>query len=122
MLIYCRSTLITENLTVGKKIDVGDVISKATGLLKSRPEIMVPQIIVVVPMIIVNLLTTSPALVILRLPADIVFVVVGLLISGAYPLLVKETLDGHELAITEALRHAFRRFWSILAASILLVI
>src|SRR5438105_3583368 len=36
-----------ENMTVGRKIDVGDVLSRSTGILAGRPVIMLPQVIAV---------------------------------------------------------------------------
>jgi len=45
--------------------------------------------------------------------------VATLVVSGDYPSLVKDFLAGGQLSTTEALGKAYRRFWSLLAATIL---
>jgi len=45
-----------------------------------------------------------------------------LIVSGAYPSMFKAVVEGGQLSMTEALGKAYRRFWTLLAAGILVAL
>jgi len=108
-----------ERVTVGRAIDVGEVVSRSASIISARPLIMVPQLIVLVPTLLGDAFGASSALSPLRIITSILAGVASLMASGAYPSLVKDFLAGGQLSPTEALGKAYRRFWSLLAATIL---
>ena len=103
---------------VGRPIVVGDVISKSISLLRQRPALLIPQVIVLVLSLIGDL---ASAATFSALGAVILFitVVVWVVIAGAYPSLIKEALTGGQITIAESMRHAARRFITLLVAGIL---
>jgi hypothetical protein len=109
-------------VTVGRAIDVGDVLSRSVKVLSTRPLIMVPQLIVLVPTLLGDALGASSILSPLRAITSIVAAVLSLMASGAYPSMVKTVLAGGEPSPTDALGMAYRRFWSLLAATLVVVI
>ncbi len=80
---------------------------------------MAPQLIVLVPTLLGDALGASSALSPLRIITTILADVATLVVSGAYPSLVKDFLAGGQLSTTEALGKAYRRFWDLLLATIL---
>lgn len=80
---------------------------------------MAPQLIVLVPTLLGDALGASSILSPLRIITTILADVATLVVSGAYPSLVKTALAGGELSMTDALGKAYRRFWSLLVATIL---
>jgi len=105
-------------VTVGRAIDVGEAVSRSASIISARPLIMVPQLIVLVPTILGDALGASSALSPLRVFTTILAGVASLMASGAYPSLVKTVLAGGEPSPMEALGKAYRRFWTLLAAAI----
>ena len=83
---------------------------------------MVPQLIVLVPTLLGDALGASSILSPLRAITSLLTIVFTLMASGAYPSLVKTVLAGGVLSPMDALGIAYRRFWSLLAATILVVI
>ena len=113
-----RGGLDDSSLTVGRAIDVREVISKSVSILSTRPLIMVPQLIVLVPTLLGDALGASSILSPLRIIASLLTIVFSVMASGAYPSMVKASLAGGELSPMDALGMAYRRFWSLLAATI----
>lgn len=111
-----------ESVSFGRAIDVGEVVSRSASIISARPLILVPQLIVLVPTLLGDALGASSILSPLRLITSILTAVASLMAGGAYPSLVKDFLAGGQLSPTEALGKAYRRFWSLLAATILVVI
>lgn len=81
-----------------------------------------PQLIVLIPTLLGDALGGSSILSPLRLVTSILTAVASLMAGGAYPSLVKDFLAGGQLSPTEALGKAYRKFWSLLAATILVVL
>jgi len=111
-----------ERVTVGRAIDVGEILSRSANILYTRPLIMVPQLIVLVPTLLGDALGASSILSSLRIITSLLTIVFTVMASGAYPSLVKTVLAGGVLSPMDALGMAYRRFWSLLAATILVVI
>jgi hypothetical protein len=109
-------------MTVGTKINVGDVISKATGLLRANPSIILIQVLPAIPSLVGDVYSTSSIFNLVRIAAGIISAVLSIIASGAYPSVVVEAMRGQRLTIREALGHAYRRFWSLLGAGILVVL
>jgi len=105
--------------SVGRKIDVGDVISRATGILTRRPSIMLPQILVVIPVFLSYLALNTSGYRAFSLVATIVSAIVSMIVAGAYPFIVKEALEGRQFTIKEAMERAYHKFWTLLGAVIL---
>jgi hypothetical protein len=104
---------------VGRAIDVGEVLSRSLRILSTRPLIMLPQLIALIPTLILN---ASSSLSPLRVIVSIVSFVLSLIASGAYPSLVKTVIEGGQPSVTEALGKAYHRFWTLLPASILVAL
>ena len=103
---------------MGRRIDVGDVLSKSTNLLSQKPVLLIPQVIVLVLSLIgdvANVATLSLA------EVAILFItaVVSIIVTGAYPSLVQAALGGGQISVGHALRQAAGRFWTLLLAGIL---
>jgi hypothetical protein len=86
-----------------------------------RPVIMLPQTILFVPALLSALLS-APALAGLAVVLGLISFVLGIMVSGAYPSMVKAIVDGGQFSIIDALGRAYHRFWSLLGAAILVVI
>jgi hypothetical protein len=108
-----------ETLTVGKKIDVGDTLSKSIKMIATHPVIMIPQLIVAVIVLAFDLLSRNSAGVGALLITIVPAVILGIIISGAYPEMVQNIIAGSPISIERSLRIAAGRFWSLLAAGIL---
>lgn len=104
---------------VGKTIDVGDAVSKSARMISERPLIMAPTLIILIPTLLGDLLGTSSVLSALRIITSILTLVFSVIASGAYPFLVKATLEGGQLSVGEALGKAYRRFWTLVVAGLL---
>lgn len=108
-----------EKLKVGKRIDVGDVISKSTDILAKRPAIILPQVIPVIPILFTYLAPNASVLSLLTIVASIVAGVLSVIVSGAYPYIVKAVLEGGQFSMTDAFGRAYHKFWTLLVAGIL---
>jgi hypothetical protein len=106
---------------VGRAIRAGAVVSQSAKILSSRPLIMVPQLILAVVTLVTDLLSSS-TLSPLRIVIAIVSYVLSLILSGAYPSMVKAVLEGGEPSVAESLGNAVQRFWTLLAAGILVAL
>ena len=107
--------------SVGTRIDVGEVLSKATSLLRAHPSIILIQAIPAVPSIVGDVSRStvfSPVVVI----TTVLSAVLGIIASGAYAPVVREAVAGQTLTIGQAFGHAYHRFWSLLGAGIVIVI
>ena len=107
--------------SVGTKIDVGEVVSKATNLLRANPSIILIQAIPAIPSIVGDLAQStvfSPLVVITTILSAVLSIIAG----GAYAPVVREAVAGQTLTIGEAFGHAYHRFWSLLGAGIVVVI
>jgi hypothetical protein len=107
---------------VGRPIVVGDVVFKSARIVYAQPLLMVPQLIVLIPNLINDLLTSSSPLNPLGALIGVLGAVLGVIVTGAYPPLVQAALAGGQLSVADALGKAFHRFWTLLAAGILVVL
>lgn len=82
---------------------------------------MLPQLMLLVLTVLTDLATAS-SLRTLRFVLDIVEVVVDVVAAGAYPSMVEAVVDNKPFSVTDALGKAFRKFWALLAAGIIVVI
>lgn len=103
---------------VGRQIVVGDVLSKSTSLLRRYPALLIPQIIVLIVSLAEDLASVSQVSVVYLLLL-LVSIIVSIIVTGAYPSLVKADYEGRPASIGHALRHAASRFWTLLFAGIL---
>ena len=101
---------------------MGDTISRSWAILSAQPLMVLPQLIAAVPMILGDIFRTSQLFSPFGLVTLILSIVLSVTSSGAYPFLVKEAMDGRQLTVTEALGRAYHRFWTLLAAGILVVL
>ena len=85
---------------------------------------MVPQLIVLIPNLINDLLTASSVSVFnpVAVVIGILGVVLSVIVTGAYPPLVKAALESGQFSVGEALGKAAQRFWTLLGAGILVVL
>jgi len=79
----------------------------------------VPQLIVLVPTLLSDALSGSATLNLLRVIFSILAFVFFVIASGAYPPLIKTVMAGGQISVTDALVGAYRRFWTLLLAGIL---
>jgi hypothetical protein len=100
---------------VGRKIDVGDVLSRSAKILSAHPLLLVPQLILFA---LTNLGDAFGASSIQSLISILSFVPL-VIVSGAYPSMVKAVMQGGQPSVTEALAKAYHKFWSLLLAGIL---
>ncbi len=107
------------DLEVGKRIDVGDVISRSTSILAERPAIILPQLIPVIPILFTYLAPSGSVFSPLEILASIASGVLTIIVSGAYPSIVKASLKGEQFSMTDALGRAYHKFWTLLVAGIL---
>jgi hypothetical protein len=107
---------------VGREIRAGAVVSQSAKILSSRPLIMLPQLILSVVTLVTDLLNSSSALSPLRVIIAIASGVLTLIVSGAYPSMVKAVIEGGEPSVAESLGRAAHRFWTLLAAGILVAL
>jgi len=107
---------------VGRAIDIGDVLSRSARIIYARPLLIVPQLITLIPTLLGDALNTSSTLSPLRIITSILSIVFSVIASGAYPSLVKAVIEGGQLSVTEALGKAYRRFWTLLVAGLLVIL
>jgi hypothetical protein len=108
-------------LSVGRQIDVGEVLSRAWEILSKHPMIMLPQAVLLVPTLLGDL-RGGFAIDALRLLAAIFSIVFVVMVYGAYPFMVQEILAGREPALGAALGSASGRFWSLVGGGILVLL
>ena len=109
-------------MSVGRPIDVRDVLVRSAQIIRAQPLLLVPQLIILVPTVLGDALAGSATLDALRLVATILSFVFFVIASGAYPPLVKTVIEGGQISVTDALVGASRKFWTLLLASILVII
>jgi hypothetical protein len=100
-------------------IDVGDVLSRSAGILSERPSIILPQVIPAIPALFTYLAPNSSAFTLLTIITSIIAGVLSIIVSGAYPSIVKAVLGGEQYSLTDALERAYHKFWTLLGAGIL---
>jgi len=103
---------------VGKPIVVTEVLSKSLDLVLRTPVLLVPQAIVLVLSLLGDLANGSSQI---GLELVLVFVnlVVSIIVAGAYPSMIQTALGGAQPSVAHSLRQAAGRFWTLLAAGIL---
>lgn len=106
-------------MSVGRAIDVRDVLLRSTQIIRAQPLLLVPQLVVLVPTLLGDALGGSATLDLLRVIFSILAFVFFVIASGAYPPLVETVMAGGQISVTDALVGAYRRFWTLLLASIL---
>jgi hypothetical protein len=106
-------------MTVGKPIQVGEVLNRSALLLFQHPMLMLPQVIVVIPSFLVTLALRGSVFSSLTILADVISFVLGIIVSGAYPFIVKSVIDGGQISISDSMRKAFHRFWTLFGAGLL---
>ena len=105
--------------TVGQSIDVGDVISESFGMLTRRPAVILPQLIPVIPVLLSLLAWRSSAYGAVFIVATIIAIVLAIIVSGAYPSIVKAELEGGKFPLADAMGKAYHKFWTLLVGGIL---
>lgn len=108
--------------TVGTPINVGEVISRSTNLLKANPSIILIQLIPAVPSLLSDVFSGPTLFDPVALLMGVLTAVLSVIASGAYAPVVKGALTGQRLTLEAALGHAYRKFWSLLGAGILVVL
>lgn len=89
--------------------------------MAKNPIVMVPQI----PLFVLTLVSdvaNGPSLAGARLVLDVFIVVLGVIMIGTYPPMVKAILEGRAPSLGDALGQAVRSFWALLSAAIVLAI
>lgn len=91
------------------------------------PVLIVPQLVTLAPTFLVGFeigLSRGVSVLFGPLPviAVLVTVVLALIISGSYPPMVQAIMSGGRPSVVQAVTLAVRRFWSLLAASVLVAI
>lgn len=110
-------------MTVGRPIVVGEALSKSVGMLTRYPVLILPQVIALIPGLVNIALSKSSAhLALLSLIVYVISGVVAVIVSGAYPSMVKAVVEGRQFSISEAMGKAYRKFWTLVGASILVVV
>ncbi len=105
-------------MTVGKKINVGEVLSKSTNLLTANPSIILIQLLPAVPSLISDVFSGPAIFSPIVIIATLLSAIFSVIASGAYAPVVREALQGRRLTIGEAFGHAYRRFWNLVLAGI----
>jgi hypothetical protein len=110
-------------MTVGKPIAAGEVLSKSVSILTQNPVLLLPQVIALIPGLLNILISGAKSpLYALALIVDMVSVVVALIVSGAYPTMVKAVVEGGQFSISGAMGKAWHKFWTLLVASFLVAL
>jgi hypothetical protein len=104
--------------TVGRPIQVGDVLSKGVDLIRKNPALMIPQAIILVLSLATDVVGAS-SLSLVRIALSIVSGVVSVIVLGAYPSMVQAVLGGGQISVSDSMGKAFHRFWTLLFAGIL---
>ena len=104
---------------IGRPIVIGDVLSKSTNLIMKYPTLLIPQAIILVVSLLEALASTSVLrLSLLNLVLVLVSLIISIIITGAYPSLVQEALQGRPISISEGFRQASAKFWTLVVAGI----
>jgi zinc-ribbon domain len=103
---------------VGKPIVVTEVLSKSLNLVLRTPALLIPQVIVLVLSLLGDLANGSSQI---GLELVLVFVnlVVSIIVAGAYPSMIQTAIGGGQPSVAHSFRQAAGRFWTLLAAGIL---
>jgi uncharacterized membrane protein len=118
--IYTRQLgLSGRDVSVGKPIAVWDVVSSSLQLLSRNPATILIQVIPAVPAILSDILTGASLLTFFGFLFSIISLVLGIMASGAYVPIVKAELTNQPWTIGEGFAKGYRRFWSIVAAGLL---
>lgn len=113
-----------------KEFNVGEVLTSSFHILVKNPKILIPQLVSSLIFTIAAGLSTISMLAtpfdwftLASAPLLLLFVlIVYVMVSGMYPILVKDVLAGVPPSLTKASKAAFRKIISLLAASILVSI
>jgi hypothetical protein len=103
---------------VGMPIDVGHVISKSIELIRKKPQLLIPQVIVLIISLLEDVANSSTVSA-LGIVFGLVSLIVSIVVIGAYPSLVQEALRGEPLNIGNALRQAASRIVALVIAGII---
>jgi hypothetical protein len=109
-------------VSVGRPIDVRDVLIRSAQIIRAQPLLLVPQLIVLVPTVLGDAAGGSVTLDLFRAVTEILSFVFFVIASGAYPPLVKTILEGGQVSVTDALAIAYRKFWTLLLASLAVIL
>ncbi|MFQ5761654.1 MAG: zinc-ribbon domain-containing protein [Candidatus Bathyarchaeia archaeon] len=132
---YCGASTpgVRPPLPERAEFSATEVLGASLDIIKKKPIILLPHIIttviVTVPLFLIGVSLTSPARVASLeslvavaasiIPIIIVAIIVGTIIEGMYPLMVKNVLEGKEVEMSAAFGKAVRRFPSLIVAGIL---
>jgi len=112
-----------------KGFDVGEALTSSFNILIKNPKILIPQLISSLIFTIVSGLSITPLLsglggwfLLILLTLLLTGFIVYTIVSGMYPLLVKEVINGVSPDLAAAANTAFKKVISLIAASILLSI
>jgi len=112
-----------------KGFDVGEALTSSFNILIKNPKILIPQLFSSLIFTIISGLSITPLLSGLEdwfLPILLTLLLTGLIVytivSGMYPLLVKDVIDGISPDLAAAANQAFKKVVSLVAASILVSI
>lgn len=108
-----------NNGRMGTSIVVGDALRTSARFLFSNPVLLVPQVIVLVFSILEDLSKAAAAVSLTTLIFILAELILTVIVSGAYPTMVKAAMEGQPVPLTRALGHAARRFFVLVAAAIL---
>ncbi len=105
-----------NNGRIGTSIVVGDVLRASARFLISYPVLLVPQMVVLVLSILEDLSRATTTVSLTTLVFVIIELILAVIVSGAYPTMVKAALEGQPVPLTGALGHAARKFFVLVAA------
>jgi len=112
-----------------KGFDVGEALTSSFNILIKNPKILIPQLISSLIFTIVSGLSITPLLsglggwfLLILLTLLLTGFIVYTIVSGMYPLLVKEVINGVSPDLAAAANTAFKKVISLIAASILVSI
>lgn len=97
------------------------MLSKSLSILTANPVLLAPLLITFAIGLFNDLINAS-YLAPLSIVVDVVSFVVSIIVYGGYPFMVKAIVDGGPVAMTEAFGRAFHKFWTLLAAGILVAV
>lgn len=114
-----------------KGFDVGEALTSSFKILTKNPKILIPQLISSLIFTLVSKLSITPSLsgleglfplILLTLLPLLTGFILYTIVSGMYPLLVKDVIDGISPDLAAAANQAFKKVVSLVAASILVSI
>jgi hypothetical protein len=113
-----------------KGFDIGEALTSSFNIVLKNPKILIPQLVSsLIFTLLVNLSIINKLNVIgwfLLLPINFLILVVGfivyLVVSGMYPLLVRDVVNSVSPNLASAARTALKKIFSLIAASILVSI